>query len=144
MIEGCRFETYSMRPVVDCFLSIAGLNAHGPVAFLLDTGADQSLLMPADARRLKIDYTKITFPRTSHGIGGECREGRVPAQLLVSDSTTVYGYRFPLGIAEPKDYLEDCPSILGMDILRNWRVLCDYRAHLLQIEVRLSDEERPV
>ncbi len=130
--------------MVDCFLTLPAFKVSGIVPFLIDTGADCSLLMPADARRLNIDFQKLIYTRESHGVGGVCKEHRAPASLIVSDQKLAYGYRFALSIAEPTEDLEECPSILGMDILRYWKLTCDYSEKQLFIEVKLCDEERPI
>lgn len=143
MIQG-RFETFSRRPVIDCFLTLPAFNASAVVPFLVDTGADCSLLMPADAQRLDIKFEKLIYTRKSYGIGGECKEHRVPALLIVSDHKTAYAYRFGLSIAEPTPALEECPSILGMDILRFWKLTIDYAERELFFEVRMADEERAI
>jgi hypothetical protein len=141
MIYG-RFETFSKRPMIDCYLELPAFKAAAVVPFLVDTGADCSLLMPADARRLGIDFSKLHYTRKSYGIGGVCKEHRVPALLIVSDERVAYGYRFALSIAEPSPDLEECPSILGMDILRYWRITCDAAEKELFFDVRMADEER--
>src|SRR4051812_40715261 len=116
MIHG-RFETFSRRPLVDCFLHLPYLGALGGVVpFVMDTGADRTVLMPADSLRLGIDLSQLTFDKPVTGVGGDCMEHLTPAHLIVSDNTTAYGYRFSLGIAEPQRETEDMPSILGMDI----------------------------
>lgn len=140
MIVG-RFETFSRRPVVDCFINIPALRVSGAVSFLIDTGADTTLLMPADARRLGVKYSDLIYTRVSTGVGGECEEYIVPAQLLVSDEKAAFGYRLVLGIARPFEYLEECPSIIGTDILKNWKVVLDY-PNCLEIYVKICDEER--
>ena len=40
------------------------LNVSGPVTFLVDTGANISLLSLADATRLGVDYAKRVSPRS--------------------------------------------------------------------------------
>ena len=141
-----RFETFTRRPIIDCYIHIPSLGVEGPVPFLMDTGADCSVLMPADAERLKVDPSKLVYSRTSTGIGGDCHEKIAPCHLYVADDTTIYGYRFPLGVAvdDPEDGLEEVPSILGMDILRYWKIYFDYPEKVITFTVQMSDDERPL
>jgi len=144
MIQG-RFESFTKRPVVDCFIRLPSTNTQAIIPFLIDTGADWSVLMPSDANRLNVNYKKLTRTRKSFGIGGACVEYVVPALLAVSDEKTMYGYKFALGIAEPMPDLHDAPSIIGMDILRHWEILLSYTdGRRLEITVLFCDEETPV
>ena len=45
----------------------------GDISFLVDTGADSSMLMPADALRMGLDYRKLTRLSESVGISGTAR-----------------------------------------------------------------------
>jgi predicted aspartyl protease len=141
MILG-RFETFSKRPIVDCFVSIPSLNAHGVVPFLMDTGADCTLLMPADGARLKIDYAGLDYKHTSIGVGGECKEHPAATILMVSNATTVYAHKRAIGIAERRPELMEMPSILGMDVLREWEIVFNYPEKLIKIIVKNCDEQR--
>lgn len=143
MIKG-RFETFTRRPIIDCYIHIPSLGVGGPVPFLMDTGADCSVLMPADAERLKVDRSKLNYSRTSTGIGGDCQEKIAPCSLYVADDDTIYGYRLPLGIAETNPQMEEMPSILGMDIMRYWKIYFDYPEKVIKFTVQMSDDERPL
>jgi hypothetical protein len=100
--------------------------------------------MPADAKRLGIDHSTLDYNDQSTGVGGDCKEHIARAKLIVSDQSMAYGYVFPIGIAENKPELEEAPSLLGMDILRRWRVLFDYSNRQVQIWIQIADEERPL
>jgi predicted aspartyl protease len=143
MILG-RFETFSRRPMVDCYLYLPDFKVDANIAFLIDTGADCSLLMPADAKRLGIDHEKLTYDKQSTGVGGDCHEHITRAKLVVQDNNLMHGYITTIGIAKPIPELEEAPSLLGMDILRYWRITCDYTNKQLQVRVQFSDEEQPM
>src|SRR5262245_3845640 len=117
MIVG-RFERIFGRPTVDCHVTISAVKIDGVVPFLIDTGADTTVLMPVDGRRLRIPYNELTNEWTAYGFGGAAKVFRMSAVLIVSDDKTAYAYRFPLEIAEPRDDFGDMPSLLGRDILR--------------------------
>src|SRR5258708_981546 len=113
MIVG-RFETFSRRPIIDCYLYLPDFKADGVIPFLIDTGADCSLLMPADAKRLGIDHSKLAYNSQSTGVGGDCKEHLARAKLIVSEETIAHGYVLTLAIAEALPELEEAPSLLGM------------------------------
>jgi predicted aspartyl protease len=138
-----RFETFSKRPIVDCYLFLPDFGVDATIPFLLDTGADCSLLMPADAKRLGIDHSKLTYDNSSTGVGGPCKEHTARARLVVQDGNLMHGYVTTIGIADPIPDLEEAPSLLGMDILQHWRITCDYTNKQVQVRVQFSDEERP-
>jgi hypothetical protein len=137
-----RFESFSKRPVVNCFLSIPSMHVHDTVAFMMDTGADSSLLMPGDGIRLGIDYRNLVFEHVAVGIGGECKEHPTGAIIMVSDGTTVYAHRRGIGIAEKRAETMGFPSILGMDVMRGWEILLNYPENSVQIIVKQCDEQR--
>jgi hypothetical protein len=143
MILG-RFDAVSGRPTVDAHITIKSLDISGVVPFLIDTGADTSLLMPIDSVPLKVPFENLTNQRTAYGLGGPAKVFYVPAVLLVSDKKTAYGYRFPLEIAEPNDDLEGMPSLLGRDILKFWHVTLDFPERKFHFEVQMCDEEFPL
>ena len=65
MLQG-RFGDTSGRPYMEGHVLLPRLGWRGYVSFIFDTGADTSLLMPLDARRM--------------GIGAECAEA--PGSIL--------------------------------------------------------------
>jgi len=140
MILG-RFEPVFGRPTVDGYVTIRSLNVSGVVPFLIDTGADTSLLMPIDSARLKIPFDKLTNERRAYGLGGVAKVFYIPAVLMVSDKKTAYGYRFALDIAEPSDDLEGMPSLLGRDILKFWHITLNFPERKFHFEIQMCDEE---
>ena len=52
-------------------------------------------------------------------------------------------YRLFIDIARPTQYNDSVPSLLGQDILRNWRVVHDRLANDLTFEVYLADFRAP-
>jgi hypothetical protein len=140
MILG-RFDRVSGRPTVDCHLTIRSLNIDGVVPFLVDTGADSTLLMPIDARRLKIPFEKLTNERVVYGLGGSAKVFYIPAVLIVSDKETAYAYRFALEIAEPNEDIDGMPSLIGRDIMKHWNMTLDFPEHKFSFKVQMCDEE---
>ncbi|MDO8876327.1 MAG: hypothetical protein Q8M24_14635 [Pseudolabrys sp.] len=138
-----RFETFSGRPTVDCYLDIKTIGVSGMVPFLIDTGADCTVLMPGDANSLGIDFDTLKHSQTvtSVGVGGECVDFLVPAILMVRENKVAKAYRFGLRIAMDERALDGAPSLLGRDILQYWRILCDFPNKKLEIDILMEDEE---
>jgi predicted aspartyl protease len=130
------------RPTIDCHITIKSLNIDGVVPFLIDTGADTSLLLPVDSVRFNIPFDQLTNSRIAYGLGGPAKVFYMPATLIVADKKTAYGYRFALDIAEPSEDLDDMPaSLLGRDILQYWKLTIEFPEHKINFEVQTCDEE---
>lgn len=142
MLKG-RFERFSGRPTVDCYIDVKSLSISGVVPFLIDTGADVTVLMPGDAASLGVDHDALKHCQTvsSTGVGGECEDYLVPAVLIVDDEGIGKVYRFGLRIAKEDTALDGAPSLLGRDIIKNWKILCDFPNKKLEISIQMADEE---
>ena len=57
-----RFGNTSGAAFIEAYISLPDLALAGPVSFLVDTGADQTMLMPVDATRLGVDHAQLTNP----------------------------------------------------------------------------------
>lgn len=92
----------------------------------MDTGTAITTINEFDSREMKIDYSKLTRNQDSLGIGGT-------AESYMADSCHLY---FGEGIesvdVKPVKFLkqshvakadqERYPSLLGMDVLRNYKI----------------------
>jgi translation initiation factor 2B subunit (eIF-2B alpha/beta/delta family) len=65
-----RFGDTTGRPYLEGRLVFPRLNLQHNVSFLVDTGADRTVIMPADAVTLGIDYSALTGNEAVGGIGG--------------------------------------------------------------------------
>lgn len=125
MLEG-RFARGSGAPYIQAHVSFPRLRLGGVLWFLIDTGADATLLMPADSRKLRVDFRLLTNLTASQGIGGTARGYRETAVLSFSDRRYyVYSYLIKIEIAAPLAHNMRLPSLLGRDILRQWRLMVD-------------------
>ena len=93
---------------------------------VVDTGTSISTINEFDAREMKIDYSKLKRNQDSLGIGGQ-------AESYLADSSHLY---FGEGIesvdVQPVRFLrqssveiavqERYPSLLGMDVLKNYKI----------------------
>ena len=142
MLHG-RFGESSGRPYVAARVVIPRLGLAGNVSFLFDTGADSTVLMPADAATLGVDYALLANPSESFGIGGTAATYIEAARLAFADSggERVYGYGVSLRIHHPTDDAMRVPSLLGRDVIDRWRVTYDKSVPTLAAEVLSCDAE---
>ena len=115
------------------------LRIRGYVSFLVDTGASGSVLMPADSKKLGIDFKKLINPTSSQGIGGFQKGFNETAVIALSDGKYVYGFDIELEIAERTKDNQHLPSLLGRDVLNRCRLVTDYERATLSLTPRLWD-----
>ena len=116
------------------------LDVSGPVTFLVDTGANISLLSLADATRLGVDYAKFSNCNagTVSGTGGaESVAYMVEAGISLPDADggERLSFNIRIGVAqsgprrpEARDY-----SVLGRDVLNEVRLVVERRRNLLTL-----------
>src|SRR3954452_24025110 len=110
MILG-RFGNTSGRPYLAAYIVIPGLNVSGSVSFLVDTGADGTVLMPTDSIRLGVDFSRLSNPVTTFGVGGASVDFGTRAVLLVSDNV-LYGFEVNLTVMQVRPELMTAPSLM--------------------------------
>jgi len=116
------------RPYVTGRLTIPSQAITGEVNFLIDTGADSTLLAPADALALGVDIGRLPTGPTSMGVGGHAATVRAEASL------TLYGLNFPLdlrilvpGSPRQQAALTRIPSLIGRDVLSHFALFFEER-----------------
>jgi hypothetical protein len=124
MLEG-RFGNTSGAPYVEARVLFPRPALRGLVSFLVDTGADGTVLMPADSKKLGIDFSSLGNPTTSEGIGGAAPGFNETVALSFSDMRYIYSYILKLEISVPTKHNNRFPSLLGRDILKQWRFVMD-------------------
>ena len=116
------------------------LSIEGDISFLMDTGADSSILMPGDAKKLGIDFGTLNGDRVCGGIGGSVHCYLEPALLAFSDlGVAVHVYQQDIDIMHHDPEMEDVPSLLGRDILDHWKIVYDPQEKKIAITVRSAD-----
>ncbi len=105
------------------------------MSFIFDTGADTSLLMPLDAHRMGIDYGLLDNEMLTLGVGGASENYVESAYLAFIGDETLYGYEIELHICKPAEELMTIPSLLGRDVIDEWRVVYDKSTWELSAEV---------
>ena len=124
MLKG-RFGNTSGSPYLEAHISFPRLGLRGLVSFLVDTGADGTVLMPADSKKLGIDFKSLTDQITSEGIGGVAQGFKELTVLSFSDNRHIYSYLLKIQISAPTVHNHRFPSLLGRDILKRWRFVMD-------------------
>ena len=127
-------------------LVIPQFNIDARISFLVDTGADSSLIAPADAKQMGIDHTKLGTPFESLGMGGIALSHTVRGSFAFTDpGRFVYIYHLDtLDIAVPDPEIEEMPSLLGREILDRWRMIYDPSRDNLSFIVRSADLVLPI
>jgi predicted aspartyl protease len=115
-------------------------NVYGPVSFLVDTGADATVLMPVDIQRLGIDYGRLGMTTRSTGIGGES-EDFVESAVVVFADEMLHLYNINLTIMKDRPELIEAPSLLGRDVINRWRMVLDHASDLFTAEIISSDDQ---
>ncbi len=110
------------RPFLYCDFELRDGSDAGPVGveFLVDTGANRTLLSPIDADNIGIDVSKLKMGRRSVGVGGEMSTRVVESRL------TTQGYSTLLTLHIPEARLP-IPSLLGRDFMANFGLFIEER-----------------
>lgn len=142
MIRGSfREEGGRRRPFVSGFLEIPSVHRSGEVAWLIDTGADGTLLSPRDASLLGIDPDTLPPGPASAGIGGRTLTVQVPCAITLGQRRLDIRLR----ILAPRSRtqrvaLAHIPSLLGRDILALFALFIEDRTD--QVLLLDPDEAR--
>lgn len=86
------------RPYVNGLLIVPRLRSRANVTFLVDTGADTTMLSPSDGRVMGIDYRRLGNRDMSVGIGGSIQTYHEPAAVIFFDGQAPRSYRIHLSI----------------------------------------------
>ncbi len=133
-------EDSILRPFVDLTLEFPIANNQSlRISFLVDTGADRTLLSPVDGARLRselgVDILDLPFGSPIVGVGGQTETRMIDATLDIGEQ--------PISIAlslvePPPGYFPTMPSLLGRDILYELALFMEYRTYSLLL---LDDSE---
>ena len=132
------------RPYVFAAVALPRLGYTQWVRLLVDTGADATSLHPRDCSGLP--YSLLGNVGETTGIGGVSEYFREPALVTFRDieDSCFQVYAVTIDIARPTEHNGSVPSLLGQDILMNWRVVHDRLTNDLTSEVRQADHVIPV
>ena len=65
-----RFGDTSGSPYVESRVAFPRVGNVGHISFLVDTGADRTIIMPTDGRLLRLDYGQLAGNVPTVGLGG--------------------------------------------------------------------------
>ena len=119
-----------LRRFVTAKLAIPSQVVSGDVTFLVDTGADGTLLAPSDAAMLGINTAEFPLGPPSTGVGGTTPTVYARATITVDEHT----YDVDLCILTPRTQsqriaLARIPSLLGRDILSHFALFFEERTN---------------
>ena len=123
MLRG-RFGNTSGRPFIAGRLVIPRLGLYSDISFLVDTGADGTVLLVDDALKMRVDYSKLKLgDHDSIGISGTTRHYVEPAIVTFEEAgRRLHVYEIDLRITPNNPKLRRVPSLLGRDVLDRWRM----------------------
>ena len=138
-----RFEGVSRRPYLRGHLLIPRLHIDAVIWFCVDTGADNTTLMPGDGNNIGVDYSILNKSDQSMGISGAIDSYKERAILAVTDQgSIIHGYDIGLTIIGPdpeKPGINRLPSLLGRDILNRWTMHYSPTTDSLTFEIVTAD-----
>ena len=112
-------------------------------AFVVDTGADHTLLSPRDALRLRnqlgIDIREMPRGNPIGGVGGYAETRLVRATLVIGSYETT----MPLHVVDIPPGPSDMPSLIGRDIIYDFALFMEHNADRLYL-ARTSEDIIPL
>ncbi|ODS36183.1 MAG: hypothetical protein A7316_02895 [Candidatus Altiarchaeales archaeon WOR_SM1_86-2] len=140
------------RPFVDAEIMILDTLVEKPLRFLVDLGADFTIICEKDAHRLGLDYSKLKkADRDLGGIGGKAERYTMEVILKIEPdfvkrmNVSVIKNKIPDDISpvmrsKLKNFYERLPSLLGRDVIREFGLFVHERTERIYF---LQDNEIP-
>jgi len=127
-------------PYLAALVIVPRLRTYATVNFLVDTGADVTMISPTDALLLRYDYAGPTQP--VHSLGGATVVFREQALLVVAGSNTgrLHPLSLPVHVAPPNGWPHGLPSILGRDFLAHFHLTLDMAHGTVTLHPNLGDD----
>jgi hypothetical protein len=128
MLRG-RFGDTTTSPFIEASVHFPRLQLWGYVSFLADTGASGTVLMPLDSKKLAINFNQLKNRKSSRTVGGPA-DGymeRGVLGFLDEHIHKIYAYEIEIQIFTPTRDNATLPSLLGRDVLNQWRVVIDFQ-----------------
>ncbi len=135
------FKGRTKWPSIKDHIVMRRLGIRSEVIFLVDTGADHTMLSTTDIERLGIDVARLAPGPRLAGIGGQMRPFMEPATLAFREvETRIHIYRVNLLVASPRNMPRGLPSVLGRDILNRWHMNYRPTERRLEFDVVSADD----
>ena len=129
MIRGVfREERGRRRPFITARLLIPSQSISGDIRFLIDTGADSTVLAPADVFFLGVDVQRLPPSTPSAGVGGITRTASAEATITLGRLTYDLSLRILVPGREQQQALSRIPSLLGRDMLSHFALFMEERS----------------
>lgn len=119
------------RPYVECHLYLPRFELGGWVHFLIDTGADTTILHPDDGIDLRCPFDALGNPAEFVGVGGTLLYYMEPAVLTLGEGAEAAEFDLQISIAKPHPVTDGLDSLLGRDILNRLAMVYDFRRRRL-------------
>jgi len=141
-----RFGDTSGCPYVEGRLYVPRLKVDLNISFLVDTGADYTVLMPADALVGGLDYKLLKKPIKVGGCNGTGTMYQELAWVTFPElgHRRLHLYKINLLIPGFRKDLEDTRSLLGRDILNRWQMSYNWSKKRLNFKILSSDAVVPI
>ena len=113
------------------------MDVRGFVNFLIDTGADSTIIHPVDGLVIGIPFDDLDQPTFRTGIGGQREYFEEDAVIFFADDApSLYSCRTAVSVAKPdaQGSIDNTPSLLGRPLLNTWRMLYDPREGTIEID----------
>ena len=127
------YFTADGRPYVEGRLALPRLRVGGRVHFLLDTGADTTILHPDDGIDLRCPFDALENPAEFVGVGGALLYYMEPAVVTFGTGLAAEEFGLAISIAKPHPVTDGLDSLLGRDILNRLRMEYDFRRGRLEL-----------
>jgi hypothetical protein len=135
-----KFVLGTARPLVSGRVTIPRLRTSRDIWFLVDTGADLSVVSAAEGLSLGFDPAELGDGVEIAGFAGRARHHVEPAFLSFITRGRAYVYRIPILVTAPSPDLYLLPSILGRDILNRWDMSYRPSRGSLTFDIGTADE----
>ena len=135
------YGTFDERgcPWVDAIVALPRLRVRELAAFVVDTGADTTVLSRSDAIAIGVDLERLKEPYEAGGIGGTMMMHPERASVVLLDGSSEMSFDIEIGIPEENgDGSEELPSLLGRDIINQLSMLHDFPRRRLEFVVPLT------
>lgn len=123
-------------PYVVSLVLLPQLRRRALVTFLIDTGADVTILHPQDSLRLlrPEDIRALPNPAPMGGVGGGANSYPIQATIvLMHDDRRLHSVPLTIFLADPSPANQWLDSLLGRDALDHFIMHFDQRARILTL-----------